>query len=59
MRFDLTVDGTDRFRQLRNAHPECIVPLLPTEVLQFPEGLIRRQYTLDEFRFALDATEER
>ena len=40
MMFYLMVDVTDRFWQLRNAHPECLVSLLPTEVLQFPEGLM-------------------
>jgi hypothetical protein len=40
MMFDLMVDVTDRFWQLRNAHTECAVPLLPSEVSQFPEGLM-------------------
>ena len=40
MMFGLMVDITDRFWQLRNAHTECTVPLLPTEVSQFPEGLM-------------------
>jgi hypothetical protein len=40
MVFDLMGDVTDGFWHLRNAHTECTVPLLPTEVPQFPEGLV-------------------
>ncbi len=33
MKFELMVDVTDRFWQLRNARTECTVPLLPPELL--------------------------
>jgi len=40
MMFDLILDGMNGFWQLRDAHPESAITLLPAKVVQLSKSLV-------------------